>query len=95
MDVLGSPVDPLSVVINGSRHLHAVHRGVCFDDSQPRGSEAKGRLAIETLDAPLVAPGDAEHLLNFDNVLPDLTGTLIWCVCVCVCVCVWWRWRWL
>ena len=51
MDVLGSPVDPLSVVVNGSRHLHAVHRGVCYDDTAARGSS---RLAIETLDAPLV-----------------------------------------
>ena len=28
MDVLGNPVDPSTVVFNGSRHFHAVHRGV-------------------------------------------------------------------
>ena len=67
MDVMGSPVDPLSVAYNGSRHLHAIHRGVCYDDSAVR-------LAIESIDAPLVAPGDAAHLLNFDNKLPDLAG---------------------
>ena len=60
MDVLGHPVDPLSVVYNGSRHFYAVHRGVCYDD-------ATTRLAIETIDAPLVAPGDTAHLLDFDN----------------------------
>ena len=65
MDVLGQPVDPLSVVVNGSRHFHAVHRGVCYDDSTTR-------LAIDTIDAPLVAPGGAAHLINFDNELPDL-----------------------
>ena len=67
LDVLGHPVDPLSVVYNGSRHFHAVHRGVCYDD-------ATTRLAIETVDAPLVAPGDTAHLIDFDNELPDLDG---------------------
>ena len=67
MDVMGHPVDPLSVAFNGSRHFHAVHRGVCYDDT-------KTRLAIETIDAPLVAPGDSAHLLDFDNELPDLAG---------------------
>ena len=67
LDVLGSPVDPLSVGYNGSRHLHAVHRGVCYDDSAVR-------LAIESIDVPLVAPGDAAHLIDFDNRLPDLEG---------------------
>ena len=75
LDVLGSPLDPLSVVFNGSRHFHAVHRGVCY--TGPPGSavqQGPGRLAIETLDAPLVAPGDTAHLIDFDNKLPDLSG---------------------
>jgi hypothetical protein len=49
VDVLGHPVDPLTTAYNGSRHFHAVHRGVCYDD-------ATTRLAIETIDAPLVRP---------------------------------------
>ena len=32
------------------------------------------RLAIESLDVPLVAPGDTAHLIDFDNLLPDLAG---------------------
>ena len=41
--------------------------GVCYDDS-------RATLAIETVDAPLVAPGDTAHLVDFDNELPDLAG---------------------
>ena len=96
LDVLGSPVDPLTVAYNGSRHLHAIHRGVCYDDTVSIGSpdslgeddssldrgaakptELAGtpvRLALESLDVPLVAPGDTAHLINFDNKLPDLAG---------------------
>ena len=70
MDVMGHPVDPLTTAYNGSRHFHAVHRGVCYEDGNTR-------LAIETIDAPLVAPGDTAHLLDFDNKLPDLKGG--WC----------------
>jgi hypothetical protein len=72
MDVLGNPVDPLSVAFNGSRHFHAVHRGVCYE---AESAAATTRLAIDTLDAPLVAPGDTAHLLDFDNTLPALYGS--------------------
>lgn len=86
LDVLGTPVDPLSVAYNGSRHLHAIHRGVCYDDTVTSNNDDDDdanngtteadpiRLALESLDAPLVAPGDTAHLLDFDNVLPDLSG---------------------
>ena len=76
LDVLGSPVDPLSVAYNGSRHLHAIYRGVCYDDTVDGSiaGPAPVRLALESLDVPLVAPGDAAHLIDFDNKLPDLTG---------------------
>jgi hypothetical protein len=83
LDVLGHPVDPLNVAFNGTRRYHAVHRGVCYDDTQDYqpvssdgaaadGAGAGRRLAIESLDTPFVAPGDIEHLLNFDNKLPEL-----------------------
>ena len=79
LDVLGSPVDPLSVAYNGSRHLHAIHRGVCYDDTLDGASPGIAgatpvRLALESLDVPLVAPGDAAHLIDFDNQLPELAG---------------------
>ena len=64
---MGNPVDPLTVAYNGSRHFHAVHRGVCYDDTEHR-------LAIDTLDTPFVAPGDTAHLVDYDNKLPDLGG---------------------
>ena len=73
LDVLGNPVDPLSVVFNGSRRFHAVHRGVYYESSA-NGSNLTTSLAIDTLDAPLVAPGDTEHIINFDNTLPDMAG---------------------
>jgi hypothetical protein len=73
LDVLGHPVDPLSAAFNGSRHFHAAHRGVCYGKrSAGAGAEVGQRLAIESLDAPLAAPGDTEHLLNFDNRQPEL-----------------------
>ena len=87
LDVMGSAVDPLTVAYNGSRHLHAIHRGVCYDDTIDRldrldnnasastaGAATPFRLAIESLDVPLVAPGDTAHLIDFDNKLPDLAG---------------------
>ena len=65
MDKLGQPVSPLEVVENGNRHLHAVGRGVTCADGD-------ALLRIETLDAPLVAPG-TPSLLDFNNNQPDLT----------------------
>jgi hypothetical protein len=58
------PVSPLDVVENGSRHLHAVTRRVWYRD-------AKGSLTLETLDAPLVAPGQ-RALAEFNNNQPDM-----------------------
>ena len=72
LDVLGHPVDPMSVVFNGSRHFHAVHRGVCYQTDAPAGT--KQRLAIDSMDAPLVAPGTTAKIIDFDNKLPDLSG---------------------
>ncbi len=66
MDKLGEEISPLDVVENGNRHLHAVGRGVSCTDGNDY-------LRIETMDAPLVAPGEPS-LLDFNNQQPDLTG---------------------
>ena len=62
MDKSGLGVDPCDVVRNGGRKLHAVQKGVS-------AGEENGRVIIESLDAPLVAPAE-RNLLNFDNALP-------------------------
>ena len=68
MDILGSPVSPLNVAANGTRHLHAVWGGVDYSD-------ANTAVSIESLDAPLVCPGDAEHLLRYtEGAVPDMAG---------------------
>jgi hypothetical protein len=64
LENLGQSIAPLEVVRGGNRRLHAVDRGVTYHDRH-------GRLAIDTLDAPLVAPG-APSLLNFTNRRPPL-----------------------
>jgi hypothetical protein len=59
MDKLGQPVAPDEVIRGGNRHLHAIGSGV----------SCRGRrigLAIDTLDAPLVAPGH-RALLEWNN----------------------------
>ncbi|MCC3375942.1 DUF5054 domain-containing protein [Cohnella sp. REN36] len=66
LDKLGARVSPLEVVKNGNRNLHAVHSGVHY-----RGSD--GEASIETLDAPLLAPGE-KRLLQFDNTFVSLDG---------------------
>lgn len=68
MDKLGLPVSPLEVVSKGARMLHAVGRGVSVIDG--------GRqIEIDSLDAPLLAPGEPA-LLNFNNLPPDLAKGL-------------------
>ncbi len=57
-------VSPLDVMENGNRHLHAVTKDVKYSD-------ANGTFTLETLDAPLIAPGQ-RHLLRFDNEQPDM-----------------------
>ncbi len=64
MDKLGKRISPLEVVRDGNRKLHAVGAGVFYQDE-------RGKLDIETLDAPLVAPGEPS-LLNFNNRQPPL-----------------------
>jgi hypothetical protein len=54
----------------GTRHLHAVWDGVRYDNRNEGGAF----FNIITLDTPLVAPGDTDHLLWYDGYSqPDLT----------------------
>lgn len=85
MDVLGSPIDPLNVSYNGAKRLHAVERGICFQEeashdivstqlhqSQSDVNSSMGKaLSIESLDAPLVNPGDTNQTF-WDNREPAL-----------------------
>jgi hypothetical protein len=64
LDKLGQPVSPLEVVKNGNRKLHAVGKGVTYQDEN-------GQFMIETLDAPLVAPGK-RSLLDFNRRQPAI-----------------------
>lgn len=64
LEKLGEMVDPLQVVENGNRHLHATSGTVRFTFTQ-------NRFTILSMDAPLVAPGQLS-LLDFNNAQPDL-----------------------
>jgi hypothetical protein len=61
---LGRWIDPRDVVSRGNRHLHAIDTGVAY------GGDKRG-FTLQSLDAPLVAPG-TPALLNFHNELPAL-----------------------
>jgi hypothetical protein len=77
MDVLGSPVSPMEVLANATRHLHAVWDGVTWTGATAdadKGATHSGTgipppspnrtLTIRTLDSPLVSPSDIHHLLQ-------------------------------
>ncbi|WP_229106726.1 hypothetical protein [Paenibacillus sp. 1001270B_150601_E10] len=66
MDKMGKRISPLTVVRDGNRNMHGVQSGLYYD-------AADGAVVIETLDAPLVCPGQA-RLLQFDNTYAPLTG---------------------
>ena len=66
MHKLGSQINPMDVISNGARTLHAVDTGVTHHTPDYR-------LRIKSLDVPLVAPGKPS-LLNFHNQLPDMAG---------------------
>jgi len=65
LDKVDRPVSPLDVVAGGSRHLHAVSRGLRYRD-------ARGDFFLDTLDAPVFALGEKTPL-GFSNLQPDLT----------------------
>ena len=62
IEKMGAWFSPLEVIENGNRKLHAVGRAI-----------RNAGLTVETLDAPLVAPGTPQ-LLEFSNTQPDLAG---------------------
>jgi hypothetical protein len=64
LEKVDRPVSPHDVMADGGLHLHAVTRNVSYRD-------ARGSFVLETLDAPLVAPGQ-RALLVFDNQQPDM-----------------------
>jgi hypothetical protein len=64
LDKVDRPVSPHDVMAGGGLHLHAVTRNVSYRD-------ARGSFTVETLDAPLVAPGQ-RALLVYDNHQPDM-----------------------
>ncbi|WP_409346061.1 DUF5054 domain-containing protein [Paenibacillus sp. MBLB4367] len=64
MDKLGGRLSPLSVVKDGNRNMHGVSSGLYYEGSE-------GAFVIETLDAPLVCPGE-RRLLQFDNTFAPL-----------------------
>ncbi|OCT15182.1 glycoside hydrolase [Paenibacillus pectinilyticus] len=66
MDKLGTQISPLHVVKNGNRNMHAVGKGVFYEG-------ADGSFSIESMDAPVVCPGE-RRLLQFDNSFAPLDG---------------------
>ncbi len=58
-------ISPHNVISYGGRHLHAVTRRISYRDD-------RGAFLVETLDAPLVAPGQ-RLLTDFNNSQPDMT----------------------
>lgn len=68
IEKIGFPVSPLDVVVNGGRNLHAMGRAVTWENSPHNWS-------IESLDAPLVAPGEP-RLLRGQSAQPDLSKGL-------------------
>jgi hypothetical protein len=67
LDVMGQPVDPLDVVVNGTRHVHAVWAGAAY-------AAGGVNVTITSVDAPIVSPADTLHLLWYDGedaITPD------------------------
>ncbi|AZN43147.1 DUF5054 domain-containing protein [Paenibacillus albus] len=66
MDKLGTAISPLHVVENGNRNMHAVNTGVYYDGTE-------GSVRLETLDAPVLCPGE-KRMLRFDQTFAPLAG---------------------
>ncbi|MEH7009516.1 DUF5054 domain-containing protein [Neobacillus niacini] len=66
LDKLGERISPLEVVKNGNRNLHSVDKGLYY-------AGADGEVVIETIDSPLVSPGE-KRLLQFNNTFASLEG---------------------
>lgn len=67
LNKLGYEVDPLNVIINGSKHLHGIDKGVVYHTGNN-----KLKLYIDSLDVSLVSPGKP-LILEFLNSQPDLS----------------------
>jgi hypothetical protein len=65
LDKVDQAVSPFDVVRGGNRHMHGVMSGIRYQDS-------RGRLEIDTLDAPLVVLGERSPIY-FSNEQPDLS----------------------
>jgi hypothetical protein len=61
---MGQKISPFDIIENGNKKLHCVDDKVVYED-------AFRRITVETLDAPLVAPGEPS-LLDFNNEQPDM-----------------------
>jgi hypothetical protein len=64
LDKVDRLVSPLDVVPGGNRQMHAVSKGIYYRD-------ARGSLAIETLDAPVVALGEKSPIY-YSVAQPDI-----------------------
>jgi len=69
---MGKPVNFRDVIKNGNRKMHAAIYGIRYENN-------KNNCAIQSLDAPLVAPGE-RTLLNFDNRLPEARDGVHFCL---------------
>jgi hypothetical protein len=84
MDKLGSWVDPLDTVTNGSMHSHGVRDGVGYfpksanDANDEEGSASPAFFAIDTLDAFVADPATAaDPATNFLMPLTALKGPVL------------------
>ncbi len=64
LDKMNAGISPLHVVKDGNRNLHTIWRGVSYQG-------ADGAIALDSLDAALVSPGE-RRLLQFTNTSPAL-----------------------
>ncbi len=65
LEKAGQSVSPFDVVASGNRHMHALSTGFHY-------KQAGNSLAVETVDAPLVALGERTSL-SFKNAQPDMS----------------------
>ena len=72
--MLGSWVSPYDVVVNGSRHIFAVDRGVRLVPVHTQGTRAPGvhsggraGVRVDSLDAPIASFTDTMHLISYDG----------------------------
>ncbi|MBJ6362235.1 DUF5054 domain-containing protein [Paenibacillus sp. MAHUQ-46] len=66
LDKIGGWISPLRVVKDGNRNLHATDTGALYEGTD-------GTARVESLDSPLVSPGEP-RLVRFDNTFADLDG---------------------